>query len=80
MKLANAIAERFRVLLEEKKITRYRLAKDLIIAANTLQNFADGKNSAGNIKTIFLICKGLGVSVSEFFDDPMFVDVGLDIE
>ena len=80
MKIGEAIAERTRNLLIEKKITQYRLKKDMAIPHSTLINVTRAKRDAGSVKTVFQVCKGIGISVRDFFDDPIFDRDDLEID
>lgn len=80
MKIGEAIAIRTKNLLLEKNITQYRLKKDMAIPHSTLINVTRAKREAGSVKTIFQVCKGLKISVSEFFNDPIFDSPDLEID
>ena len=80
MNLAQAISKRIRALLVEKGITQYRVEQNMQIDHGTMTGVMRGKNKGGNIRTIFLICRGLGVTPGEFFNDPLFEDTNLEID
>ena len=80
MKISSAVAERMSVLLKEKGLSKHSVEKEMAIPHRTMQNIIHAKREAGNLKTIFQICKGLGVSVSEFFNDPIFMGEELEID
>ena len=80
MKIARAIAKRTRDLLARQKITQYKLEKEMAIPHRTLLNITGAKHDSANLKTIFQICKGLNISVGEFFSDPIFADPTLEID
>lgn len=80
MKIGEAIAKRTRDLLVQKNITQYRLKKDMAIPHSTLINVTRAKRDAGSVKTVFQVCKGLNISVSKFFDDPVFEREDLEID
>lgn len=80
MRISEAIAKRTRDLLIEKNITQYRLKKEMAIPHSTLINVTRAKRNAGSVKTIFQVCKGLNISVSEFFNDPIFENENLEID
>lgn len=54
-------AERFRKILDESKITRYKIAKDLNISQGTVQNWYYGDNEP-KATQIAIICNYLDVS------------------
>ena len=80
MKIVEAVSKRTRALLIEKNKTQYGIEKTMGIPHKTLTNIMTAKNNAANIKTVFQICKGLDVSVGEFFTDPIFESEELDID
>ena len=80
MTISQAIAKRIRDLLVEKNMTQYKLGIDMAIHHGTMMGIMSAKHKGANIRTIFLICKGLGVTPEEFFADPMFTGDMLDFE
>ena len=71
MTLNEAFAARVKELLKEKKITQYKLGQRTGLYPST---------KASNFKTMALIIRELGVTISEFFDSPVFDLANLDIE
>ena len=80
MTIAETIAKRTRDLLIEKGMTQYRLERTMAIPHRTLLNITTAKHNSANLKTVFQICRGLGVTVQEFFGDPIFENSELDID
>jgi transcriptional regulator with XRE-family HTH domain len=80
VKIIEAIAKRTRELLISKNKTQYGIEKTMGMPHKTLNNIMTAKNNAANIKTIFQICKGLDVTVDEFFNSPIFKSDELDID
>ena len=80
MTIAETIAKRTRDLLMEKDMTQYRLEHSMGIPHRTLLNITTAKHNSANIKTVFQICRGLGVTMQEFFNDPIFENSELDID
>ena len=80
MKISEAVARRTKDLIAQKNITQYRLCKDIDMHLNTMTNIMTAKNKSVNLKTILQISKGLGITPSEFLDDPIFTSVELDTE
>ncbi len=72
MTLNEAIAQRIRAILKERKITQYRLEMDSGIYHNTMTCLLNARYKTSNIKTIAIIIRTLGMTVSEFFNDPIF--------
>lgn len=55
-------------LLEERNWTSYRLAKESGICESTLNNFFS-RGSIPSIPTLMKICKGFGITMSDFFNE-----------
>ena len=80
MTLNQAFAIRVKELLKEKKMTQYKLGQDTGIYPSTLNYILHARTNASNFKTMALIIRALGVSITEFFDSPVFNFDNLDIE
>ncbi len=75
----HALAVRIRELLEEKKITRYRLAMESGVSHSTLKNILHETVTDNLLSTTILIASGFGMTVSEFLDSPLFAEENLNI-
>ena len=80
MTLNEAFAIRAKKILKEKNITQYSLHYSTNIAHSTLNSIFHAKTNASNFKTMALIIRELGVSIAEFFNDPLFDFDNLEIE
>lgn len=80
MKLSTAVAIRISNLLRERKMSQYRLEKNIAIPHNTMKALMHERNSGVNLKTVMLIIRGLGMATAEFFDDPLFDNPDLEID
>ncbi|MDR0384041.1 MAG: helix-turn-helix transcriptional regulator [Christensenellaceae bacterium] len=80
MKIVEAVARRTRYLLNEKKMSQYRLERNMAIPHNTMTNIMQTRGSAVNFKTVFQICRGLNISLAEFVSDPIFESEDLEID
>ena len=80
MKLTTAIAYRLSNILKEKQLSQYRLEKIIAMPHNTMKTLMSGRNSGVNLKTVIQIIRGLNMTVSEFFNDPIFESADLDID
>lgn len=60
--------KRIRQIMKIKNITEYRLAKQSHLSQSTISNIFN-RNTAPTIPTIEAICKGMGISMSQFFAD-----------
>lgn len=80
MKLNEAIAIRIRSLLNERNISQYRLEQNAGISHSTMMCLMNGKYKGCNISTVVLIIKAFGITIAEFFDDPVFTSEDLIVE
>lgn len=75
----HALALRIIELLEEKKITRYRLAMNSGISHSTLKNIIHETVKDNLLSTTILIAGGFDMTISEFLDTPLFHEENLNI-
>ena len=68
------IHERLRHLLAERNWTEYRLAKECGLSESTIANIFR-RNTLPSIPTIEAICKGFGITVSQFFAEGEMVEM-----
>ncbi|MEI3552832.1 MAG: helix-turn-helix transcriptional regulator [Acutalibacteraceae bacterium] len=73
MNVGQAVRERIAELCEEKHITINKLANISGITQSTLDNIMSGRNNSTTISTIQKICDGLEITVTDFFDSPLFL-------
>lgn len=79
MTISEAISKRIKNICKEKNISINKLATMSCLTQSTLQSIIDGSSNNPKLLTIFRICYGLNISISEFFDDDLFDNLDLDI-
>lgn len=72
MTLNEAFAIRVKELLKEKKITQYKLCQQTGLYPSTVNYILHAKTKASNFKSMALIIRELGISLTDFFDSPIF--------
>ncbi len=75
----HALAQRIEELLQQKKMTRYRLAMQSGVSHSTLKNIMHETVDDSLLSTTILIASGFGMTVSEFLDSPFFDEIHLNI-
>ena len=80
MNVGQAVRERIAELCEEKHITINKLANISGITPSTLNNIMSGRNNSTTISTIQKICDGLEITVTDFFDSPLFLGIEQEIK
>lgn len=78
--VSNAVVSRIKEILLEKNMSIWRLEKITAMSHNTMQTLMRADNNSVNLKTVLLICRGLGVTANYFFDSPIFEDYDLDVD
>ena len=72
MKLNQAISGRLTELLKEKQMTQYQLFIKSGVPKSTIGNVINCSYDSVKLRVIHEMCQGLGISISEFFDSPLF--------
>ena len=67
------VQDRLNELLKKQNLSRYRLAKNSGIPEETLTNIFK-RGSIPTIPTLEMICKGLNISLSEFFAEDDMIE------
>lgn len=80
MTLNEAFAIRVKELMKEKKITQYKMCQQTGLYPSTMNYILHAKTKASNFKSMALIIRELGMSLSEFFDSPVFNLDNIDLE
>ncbi len=74
------VKNRLLFLCEERKITINRLATESGVAPSTIKNILYGKSQNPGIVTLKMLCDGLGISLTEFFDTVEFKNLEQEIK
>lgn len=75
MKLSKAISEKINKILLERNITVTKLASISCLTQSTVESLANEHSKNPKLLTIVRICDGLGITMSEFFDDELFSNI-----
>ena len=67
-----AVKNRLLRLCDEKKMSIHKLATESGVAPSTIKNVLYGKSKNPGIVTIKMLCDGLGITLTEFFDTDDF--------
>ena len=78
MKLNQAISGRLTELLKEKQMPQYQLFIKSGVPKSTIGNVINCSYDSVKLRVIHEMCQGLGISISEFFDSPLFQEGNLD--
>lgn len=75
-----AVRERLLSLLEERRMSVHKLAIESAVPHSTIKNVIYGKSVNPGIVTLKMLCDGLGVTLSEFFDTKEFRELEQEIK
>lgn len=67
-------------LCAEKKMTINKLATESGIAPSTIKNILYGKSRNPGVVTLKMLCDGMGITLTEFFDTEEFALLGQEIK
>ena len=70
---------RLQQLLRERGWTEYKLSKECGLAQSTIGNIFR-RNTVPSLTTLETICRGFGITMSQFFADYDMVEVSPDIK
>jgi transcriptional regulator with XRE-family HTH domain len=66
------VKNRILLLCYEKRMTINKLASESGVAPSTVKNILYGKSQNPGIVTLKMLCDGLGITLTEFFDTDEF--------
>ncbi|MBR5543675.1 MAG: helix-turn-helix transcriptional regulator [Oscillospiraceae bacterium] len=72
MKVKDVVAERFKKLCEERKITINELANISGVTPSTAYSMMSAKRRDVSVVTVKKFCDGLEITLGEFFSAPEF--------
>lgn len=75
-----AVKNRILHLLGEKRMSIHRLSTESAVAPSSIKNILYGKSKNPGIVTIKMLCDGLGISVTEFFNTEEFESLEQEIK
>lgn len=78
MHLNQAVSLRIEELLKEREMTQYQLFSKSGVPKSTLSNLMHCSYDSVKLRIIHEICQGFEISLSEFFQSPLFDEVNLD--
>lgn len=80
MRMKEAIVKRFQQLCQERGIRFNELATLSGITPSTVYSMMDSRRKDVSAVTVKKLCDGLGISVPDFFNDPLFESLEQEIQ
>lgn len=78
MQLNQAVSMRLRELLAERGMTQYQLFSKSGVPKSTINNLINCSYDSVKLRIIHEICQGFQISITEFFQSPLFEEDNLD--
>lgn len=72
MQMKDAIVKRFQQLCRERNIKYNELATMSGVTPSTVYSMMDDRRRDVSVVTVKKLCDGLGISILEFYNDPIF--------
>ena len=80
MTVGVAVKERILELCEEHRISPNKLSVMSGVTQSTVNNIIGGRNKSTTISTIKKLCDGLGITIQEFFQSELFLDLEQEVK
>lgn len=78
VKLNEAVSLRLKELLNQHNMTQYKLFSRSGVPKSTIHNIIDCAYDSVKLRIIHEICQGFPISITEFFQSPLFDEQNLD--
>ena len=78
MSLSDAIRKRVAYFLKQKNMNLWKLFKASGVPISTLSAFMNERTELVQLDTLLHICEGLGITITEFFEDDIFLEAEQD--
>ena len=80
MNTYSVVKNRILYLCEEKRMTINKLATESGVAPSTIKNILYGKSQNPGIVTLKMLCDGLNISLTDYFDTEEFKSLEQEIQ
>lgn len=78
MKLNQAVSIRLEELLRQQNMTQYQLSMKTGVPKSTIHNIVQCSYDSVKLRIIHELCQGFQISITEFFQSPLFDEANLD--
>ena len=78
LKLNQAVSLRLQELLRERSMTQYQLFTKSGVPKSTIRSLTHCAYDSVKLRIIHELCQGLSISITEFFQSPLFDEDNLD--
>lgn len=80
MNISQAVVKRIEELCNERNLTINGLSNAAGITQSTVNDIVSGTTYNAGIVTIKKLCDGLGISIREFYDSELFIELEQEIK
>ena len=78
MQLNEAVSKRLSEYMQAKDMTQYQLFMKSGVPKSTISNIINCTYPSMKLRVIHELCQGLGVSIIDFFNSPLFEEDNLE--
>ena len=78
MQLNEAVSKRLTELLKENRMTPYQLYTKSGVPKSTIGNILNCAYPSMKLRIVHELCQGLGLSITDFFQSPLFEEDNLE--
>ena len=78
MQLNEAVSKRLTELLQKNHLTPYQLYVKSGVPKSTIGNILNCAYPSVKLRIIHELCQGFGISITEFFQSPLFLEDNLE--
>jgi len=78
MQLNKAVSKRITELMSKQGMTNYQLYMKSGVPKSTIGNLVNCTYDSVKLRVIHEVCQGFGISITEFFNSPLFDEDNLD--
>ena len=78
MKLNQAVSIRLEELLRQQNMTQYQLSMKTGVPKSTIHKIVQCSYDSVKLRIIHELCQGFQISITEFFQSPLFDEANLD--
>lgn len=78
LQLNEAVSRRLSELLDQRNMTQYQLYMKSGVPKSTIGNVINCSYDSVKLRIVHELCQGLGISVCDFFQSPLFEESNLE--
>lgn len=75
MRISDAMSKKLLKICKERNISINKLSITCCLTQSTIQNIIECNSNNPKLLTIVRICDGLNISLKDFFDDELFLNI-----